>query len=68
MAKTDQLANAAYDLALEIRDGKWDHVEEIHRKPASACSALIDELRRRSPGFGNERYQRALADSLQASR
>ena len=42
------LINAAHDLALEIRDGVWDHVDCLRAKPAGACPEIIEELRRRS--------------------
>jgi hypothetical protein len=62
------LADAAYDLAEEIRDGSWSHVADLARKPAPACTELIDEFRRRCPGFSVSDYQRALVDGLFASR
>jgi hypothetical protein len=69
MAHIDkQLADAGYTLAEEIRDGRWRHVADLVRKPAPACPELIDELRRRCPGFSDSDYQRALADGLFASR
>lgn len=69
MAQIDKnLADAGYALAEEIRDGRWWHVADLARKPAPACAELIDELRRRCPGFSESEYQRSLADGLFASR
>ncbi|WP_395737346.1 hypothetical protein [Prosthecobacter sp.] len=69
MAQTlRKLEDAGYVLAEEIRDGRWKHVTDLARKPAPACAELIDELRRRCPGFTAEEYQRALGDGLFASR
>lgn len=63
-----QLEDAAYALAGEIRDGKWAHVECLKVKPVPACPEIIDELRTRSPGHTLDQYQRAIADGLFASR
>ena len=63
-----QLEDAAYELAKEIRDGRWAHVESIKVKPVPACPEIIDELRKRSPGHTIEQYQRAITDGLFASR
>jgi len=69
MAQTDKkLADAGCALAEEIRDGRWSHAADLARKPAPACTELIDELRRRCPGFTISEYQRSLADGLFASR
>lgn len=69
MAQIDKtMADAAYGLAQEIRDGRWNHVPDLARKPPPACTELIDELQRRCPGFSVSDYQRALADGLFASR
>jgi hypothetical protein len=62
------LEDAAYELAEEIRDGKWAHVECLKFKPVPACTEIIDELRKRRPGCTLEQYQRAIADGLFASR
>jgi hypothetical protein len=61
-----KLTDAGYVLAEEIRDGRWNHVAD--RKPGPACTELIDELRKRCPGFSVSDYQQALADGLFASR
>ena len=69
MAQTDKkLSDTGYALAEEIRDGRWNHVADLARKPAPACTELIDELRKRCPGFSDSEYQRSLADGLFASR
>jgi hypothetical protein len=62
------LMDAAYDFAVEIRDGKWDHVVGIRSKPVPVCPEVVDELRRRCPGHSNLEYQRAIADGLFSSR
>lgn len=64
----NHLSQFGYDLAEEIRDGKWDHVSDLKKKPAPACIELTDEFRRRCPGYSLEQYQRALSDGLFASR
>jgi hypothetical protein len=63
-----KLADEAYRLAEEIRDGRWNHVKDLVRKPAPACIELTDELQTRCPGFSIVEYQCALADGLHASR
>ena len=63
-----KLSQAGYDLALEIRDGKWSHVEDLRAKPASASNELLDELRRRVQGQTDQQYAQALADGLFNSR
>jgi hypothetical protein len=63
-----KLSQAGYDLALDIRDGKWRHVEDLQVKPASASSELLNELRRRVPGHSDQQYAQALADGLFNSR
>lgn len=60
------LGEEGYRLALEIRDGKWDHVDKTDR--ASGVLALISELRRRCPGFTDDQYSQAIANGLSASR
>jgi hypothetical protein len=37
-----ELAEAAYWLADEVRDGKWDHVPNIKIKPVPVCPEMID--------------------------
>jgi hypothetical protein len=63
-----ELQKAAYYLADEIRDGKWLHVSDLARKPASACSEIVEELERRCPGFSNSEYREAIARGLHESR
>jgi hypothetical protein len=65
---TRDLQDAAHELALEIRDGKWDHVRCLDQKPASACPEIIEELRKRCPGYPEDLYKRAIADGLFGSR
>ena len=62
------LMEAAYALAVEIRERKWDHVESLKSKPATACDEIVEELRRRCPGHTASAYQRAIADGLFGSR
>ena len=69
MTKQDpKLAQAAYQLASEIRDGCWRHLSALSNKPAPSIPELIQELERRCPGFAVPEYQRALADGLFESR
>ena len=62
------LAKAAYTLADEIRDGKWNYVRGIHSEPVTRCPEIIDELRRRAPGYSLEEYQKAIARGMFESR
>lgn len=64
----ERLAEAGYKLALEVREGRWDHISDPNEKPPKAYVPLIDELRRRCPGYRDEDYSRALADGLFNSR
>jgi hypothetical protein len=64
----ESLTHEAYRLGEEIHDGRWSHISDLKRKPATACTELIDELRRRCPGYTISIYQQALADGLFASR
>lgn len=59
-----KLSEAAYDLGIEIHEGKWNHIADIHKKPAPVCVEIVDELKRRCPGFTYEQYQRAVATGL----
>jgi hypothetical protein len=63
-----ELAQAAYQLASEIRDGCWRHLPDLKNKPAPSIPELIQEIGRRCPGFSVPEYQRALADGLIESR
>jgi hypothetical protein len=62
------LLDAGYDLANEIRDGKWNHVEGIEDCPASACPEIFAEFRRRCPGYTTEEYRSALGKGFFDSR
>lgn len=62
----ENLADQAYDLAVEIWDGKWSHVPGNERP--GTCDAILSELRKRCPGFSLNDYQAALAKGLQASK
>ena len=63
-----QLTDTGYQLGEEIHDGRWRHIADLSRKPAPACTELIEEFRRRCPGFSLADYQRALADGLHNSK
>jgi hypothetical protein len=67
-AQSQELVNAAYSLAEEIRGGKWSHLYDPH-KPVAAeyYPEFIDELRRRCPGYTPDAYKRALADAMFAT-
>jgi hypothetical protein len=62
------LRTAAYHLAEEIWENKWDHVTDLRSKPVGACVDIINELRRRCPGHTLEEYKRAMADGMFDSR
>lgn len=64
----ERLAEAGYKLALEVREGSWDHVSDPNAKPPKAYAPLIAELKRRCPGYLDDEYGRALADGLFNSR
>jgi hypothetical protein len=64
----ERLAEAAYKLALEVRDGRWDHISNPNEKPATAYVPLIGELKKRCPGYSDGEYSRAIADGLFNSR
>lgn len=64
----ERLAEAGYLLALEVREGRWDHVYDPNEKPPKAYVPLIEELKRRCPGCLEGEYSRALADGLFNSR
>lgn len=64
-----RLGDIAYDFAIEIREGKWDHVSDPHTtRSMAATDALIVELRRRCPGHTRDAYAKAIADGLVASK
>ena len=55
------LAEAGYKLALEVREGRWDHVSNPNEKPATAYVPLISEG---SVGQPFSRQADAWAESL----
>lgn len=63
-----QLEKFAYDFAIEIHEGKWDHVSDPHSKSKEGWDALIEELRCRCHGFTHDDYARAIADGLSSSK
>ena len=67
-AQSEELTMAAYTLAEEIRDGKWKHVFDPKKQAVPNTPELVDELRRRCPGYTVEAYKRALSDGMLASR
>ena len=66
--REQQLEESAWAIALEIRDGRWDHLPGMDEGPAVNCPEIIDELRKRAPGFMTENYQRTIADALNGSK
>jgi hypothetical protein len=63
------LDGSAYDLAEEVRAGKWRHVAHIAQGlPATSCREILAELRRRCPGYTEEQYRAAISEALMASR
>lgn len=48
MPTADKLAGAAYALALELRGGKSEHVDELHHSPVASGSTHM-AIRRRWP-------------------
>ena len=64
----ERLAEAGYKLAVEVREGRWDHISSPNEKPATAYPPLISELRRCCPGYRDDEYSRALADGMFNSR
>jgi hypothetical protein len=64
----DELAKAAYQLAEEIRDGHWDHINDLATKPAQDCQEIIAALSQRCPGYTQEQYKRAISTGLFVSR
>lgn len=68
MDKSSELVDAGYVLAEEIREGKWDHIRDIRWKPVPAIPEIIDELRRRVPGFTTAEYKDAISKGLFDSR
>lgn len=68
MKNKKKISEIAYQLADEIRDGKWSHISELNLKPALDCKEIIDELRKRCPGYTNKEYKRAISTGLFESR
>jgi hypothetical protein len=62
------LPEASYQLAEEIRDGRWKHVQDLAVKPAPDCEDIIQELQRRCPGHSRQDYRTAIAKGLFESR
>jgi hypothetical protein len=63
---TPELAEAAYKLAGEMHDGRWEHIAPRDKTPIMTRE-IIQVLRDRCPGYSVEQYHRALAKSLHAS-
>lgn len=68
MTTLERLTQAGYDFAVEIREGRWDHLSAPDELPAIGRPALVAELRRRCPGFTNAQYDHAIAAGLFDSR
>jgi hypothetical protein len=68
MTSLERLMQAGYDFAIEIRDGKWDHVSDPHDLPARGWPGLVAELQRRCPGFSDAQYSHAIGNGLFNSR
>jgi hypothetical protein len=64
----ENLYSKAYQLAQEIRDGKWNHLPELKIGPAGKCRDIMDELQNRCPGFSETEYQETLAKALHDSK
>ncbi len=64
----DELAKVAYELAEEIRDGRWRHINALRTMPAAAVPEVLAELQRRMPGFSTPEYATAIAKGMFASR
>ena len=62
--RTEALRLRACELAEEIRIGRWSHIKDLERRPASACEEIVSELQRRCPGFDRATYQEALASGM----
>lgn len=58
------LENTAYKLAVEIRDGNWEHLEYIKSEAASECDEIIIELKKRCPGHTVGAYKRGILIGL----
>jgi hypothetical protein len=62
------LPEASYRLAKEIRDGRWKHVRDLAVKPVPDCEEILQELRRRCPGYSRQDYRTAIAKGVFESR
>ena len=62
------LGEIGYELADEIRSGKWRHVAGIEHCPARDCPEILAEFRRRCPGHTPEQYRSALGQGFFDSR
>jgi hypothetical protein len=58
------LEAAAYELAGEVWDGKWDHVPEVKTRPIDEWTAIPAELERRCPGYSTDQYVRTVAKGM----
>ena len=63
-----KLTSAAYELADEIRDGKWNAVFNPASTPVTECDSLVLELEKRCPGHTRNTYSAALAQGMFESR
>lgn len=58
------LEDTAYQLAEEIRDGNWRHIENMKSRPASECNEILLEFEKRCPGHTIDTYKRAILIGL----
>ena len=68
MNSIEELSKSAYFLADEVRDGKWAHIKKLNNGPVAEWEEIIEELKRRSPGFETEVYKTAISNGLFESR
>jgi hypothetical protein len=59
-----ELDQAAYQLANEIRDGKWNHVTDARIEQPAANPGIIEQLRKRCPGYTVQQYQNAISKGM----
>ena len=57
MLLDEKLQQAAYELADEIREGKWEHIKNLHGKPIPECDEIMNELKRRASDYSAIEYQ-----------
>ena len=68
MPDTDDLNDKAYELCVEVWDGKWeDALSRVPNGQPAACDEVIAELARRCPGHSREEYENALARGMHDS-